>query len=388
MLDQPATMRDVGHLTSGSPSPDILLELDQEYGRILALLDASAALQRLIVHVPELTGVETAFTGELTEDGQMVLHLPVNLSDAVEGLAAPCAASLGGRVYSTGRPVWISDYRTADKITPRFRSAAEAEGLRAVIGVPIVHEGKVLGVLYGGNREHTNFADRTTSALEAVAARMATAHVVADRARHTAEVAVHEERRRLAVHLHDTVGAMLFTLHASIQRLGDEPQLDAEVRARLCSLEQQAAEASAALRGSMRILHAPPEQVALGVALREHCRAFADRTGVNARLITLSELPALSPAGLSALAYTAQEALLNVEKHAQARSVVVTVVATRGGVAVTVTDDGVGLVSGAVQPCGLGLASITQRVTRIGGTVGIEPTEDEIGVTVRAWVPA
>src|SRR5438128_2585950 len=83
-------------------------------------------------------------------DGQMVLHLPVNLSDAVEGLAAPCAASLGGRVYSTGRPVWISDYRTADKITPRFRSAAEAEGLRAVIGVPIVHEGKVLGVLYGG----------------------------------------------------------------------------------------------------------------------------------------------------------------------------------------------------------------------------------------------
>ena len=155
---------------------------------------------------------------------------------------------------------------------------------------------------------NTNFADRTTSALEALATRMATAHIVADRARHTAEVAVHEERRRLAVHLHDTVGAMLFTLRASIQRLGDEPLLDAEVRARLCALENQAADATAALRGSMRLLHAPPEQVALGVALREHCRAFADRTGINARLITLSELPALPPAGLSALAYTAQEA--------------------------------------------------------------------------------
>jgi signal transduction histidine kinase len=381
-------MRDVGHVTSGSPPPDLLLELDQEYGRILAMLDASAALQRLIVHVPELTGVDTAFTGEVTGDGQMVLHLPVNLSNAVEGLAAPCQASLGGRVYSTGRPVWISDYRTADKITPRFRSAAENEGLLAVIGVPIIHDGKFLGVLYGGNREKTNFGDRTTSALEVVAARMATAHAVADRARHTAEVAVCEERRRLAAHLHDTVGAMLFTLRASIQRLGDDPQLDAAVRAHLCTLEQQAAEASAALRGSMRVLHAPPEQVALGVALREHCRAFADRTGIDARLITLTELPSLSPAGIRALAYTAQEALLNVEKHAQARSVVVAVMATRGGVAVTVTDDGIGLPADTVQPCGLGLASITERVTRLGGTVAIEPTEDENGVTVRAWVPA
>ena len=379
-------MRDVGNLTPGPPPPDALLELDEEYGRILALLDASAALERLIVHVPELSGVETAFSGEVTGDGQMVLHLPVNLSDAVEGLAAPCGASLGGRVYATGRPVSISDYRVSDKITQRFRSAAEAEGLRAVIGVPIVHDGKVLGVLYGGNRENTNFADRTTSALEALATRMATAHVVADRARHTAEVAVHEERRRLAVHLHDTVGAMLFTLRASIQRLGDEPLLDAEVRARLCALENQAADATAALRGSMRLLHAPPEQVALGVALREHCRAFTDRTGVTARMITLTELPPLARSRIRVLTDFVREALLNAEKHARADSVVVSVFELRGGLAVSVSDDGVGLDKAYAEGDGLGLTATCERLARVGGTVTLGRNEDG-GVTVQAWIP-
>ena len=53
-------------------------------------------------------------------------------------------------------------------------------------------------------------------------------------------------------------------------------------------------EAAAALRGSLRALSAPPEQVALGVALRSDCRAFEDRTGIAARLITMTELPSLT----------------------------------------------------------------------------------------------
>ena len=52
------------------------------------------------------------------------------------------------------------------------------------------------------------------------------------------------------------------------------------------------------------------------------------------------------------------------------------------------TDDGVGLEAGDPRPGGLGLASITERVTRLGGTVSVGPTEDDHGVTVRTWVPA
>src|SRR5207248_2007970 len=143
-----------------------------------------------------------------------------------------------------------------------------------------------------------------------------------------------------------TVGAMLFTLRAGMRRLGDEPDLDPAVRARVVAMEQQAVEAAAALRGSLRVLNAPPEEVALGVALRAHCRAFADRTGVAARTLTLTDLPTLPPYRIRVLADFAREALLNIEKHARARSVVVSVFAVRDGIAVSVCDDGVGLSDG------------------------------------------
>jgi len=381
----------VSHMTrsrSLPPPPDTLLELEQEYTSILGLLDAPSAIQRLVIHVPELAGVETAFTGETDGRGQMILHQPVNLTERVEGLAAPMAASMGGQVFARRRTLWTSDYRTAAGITPRFKAAAEAEGLVAIIAVPMIHDGKVLGVLYGGNRQQTNFADRTVQALEHVATRMMTAQIVAERARRAAEVAVQEERCRLALDLHDSVGAMLFTLRAGIQRLCDEPALDLHVRTRLSALEQQAAEASAALRGSLHVLHAPPAQVALDVALRGHCRAFADRTGVEAQVITLNDPPPLPRSRIVALADTTREALLNVEKHAHAQHVVVSVFAARDGVSVAISDDGVGLDEDYARGDGLGLAAMSERIARVGGTVGIGPNEDNgDGVTVQAWVP-
>src|SRR5205085_845467 len=200
------------------------------------------------------------------------------MSDQVEGLVVPVGTGLGGRVLTTRRPLWVPDYCAAPDISDHFKPQASTEGLMAMIAVPIIHDGQLLGVLYGANRERTEFGDRTAAALEQVAARMTAAHLVAERARHAAEVAVHEERRRVALELHDTVGAMLFTLGAGIRRLGEEPGLDRAVRDRLCAIEQQAMEATAALRGSLRVLSAPPEQVALGVALREHSTAFQERT--------------------------------------------------------------------------------------------------------------
>jgi signal transduction histidine kinase len=218
-------------------------------------------------------------------------------------------------------------------------------------------------------------------------ARTAAAQVVAERARHVAEVAVHEERRRVALELHDSVGAMLFTLRAGLQRLRDEPGLDEDIRTRLTTLDEHATEASAALRGSLRVLSAPPEEVALCVALRGHCRAFQERTGIKARVITLTELPNLERSRVGALADAAREALLNVEKHAQAQSVVVSVFAVRDGVTMTVSDDGVGLDSDPATADGLGLAAMTEQVARVGGSVTVGRNDDD-GMTLQAWVPA
>jgi signal transduction histidine kinase len=369
------------------PLPDSVLSLDAEYGQILALLDRASATHRIMVHVPQTAGVDVAWVGELGGADRLVLQHTINaMTDDISGLVVPAGFGLGGRVLLSRRPMWVSDYCNSPEITHHFRTQVEAEGIKGMIAVPIVQDGQLLGVLYGANRSDAPFGDRTAQALERIAARAATAQVVAERARHAAEVAVHEERRRLALELHDSVGAALFTLRAGIQRLGDEPRLDAEIRDRLSTLDQQAVEAAAALRGSLRVLNAPPEQVALGVAVREHCRAFTERTGVTARMITLTELPALARSRIRVLADFVREALLNVEKHARAHSVVVSVFELRGGLAVSVCDDGVGLDQHYGDGDGLGLAMTCERLARVGGTVTLGRNEDG-GVTAQAWIP-
>ncbi|GAA1790650.1 GAF domain-containing protein [Planosporangium flavigriseum] len=381
-------MSDAGCRRNGRPRLDVLAELNEEYTEILALLDHHTAMRRLSSAVPKLTGVEVAFVGSPRGSQQLVLGDFVNdYTGVANGLVVPAGAGLGGKVLMARRPLWVSDYRESPEIGLDFMPHVTAEGVHAMIAAPILHDGRLLGVLYGADRYRHRFDDRTIHAFEQVAARMAAAQVIAERSRHAAEVAAHEERRRMALELHDTVGAMLFTLGAGIRRLHDEPNLDDTVRARLAMIDQQASEAIAALRGSLHVLSAPPEQVALGVALREHCRAFSERTGVIARMITLTELPGLAPARLRALADAAREALLNAEKHARAQSVVVSAFATRDGVMVTVSDDGEGIAADQTCHDGLGLAAVTDRLARVGGTLGVTENDDG-GVTVQAWVPA
>jgi signal transduction histidine kinase len=81
-----------------------------------------------------------------------------------------------------------------------------------------------------------------------------------------------------------------------------------------------------------------------------------------------------------------REALLNVEKHAQANSVLVSVFCANEGVTVAVADDGVGVRSSDSERPGLGLAALADALGRIGGYLTVGGNDDG-GVTVRAWVP-
>ena len=173
-------------------------------------------------------------------------------------------------------------------------------------------------MLYGSDRSEASYGDTEIASLEARATRAARAAVVADRVRNSAEVAVHEERSRIGLQLHDTVGAMLFTIGAGMRKLTDAVQDDPELKAQVELIQRQAMEASEVLRDSMRAYDAPPEAIALPIALRADCRAFEERTGTQARLVVLDELPMVHSSRAKALTDAVREALLNVEKHAAA----------------------------------------------------------------------
>jgi signal transduction histidine kinase len=200
------------------------------------------------------------------------------------------------------------------------------------------------------------------------------------------EVAVHEERQRLAEQLHDTVGALLFTISAGVRKLGADHSHDPDLLARLKVIERQTVEATAMFRESLQALHAPPDSLALAVSLRADVRCFEERTGIPIRLLVLDDLPPLPASRTSVLVAVVREALLNVEKHASATTVLVNAFRTHVGVAIAVHDDGIGLPAGWEDRGGLGLAAAGDRLGRIGGRIRVSGNGDG-GVTVRAWLP-
>jgi len=373
-----------------------VVELDQierEYAAVIALLDRSAAFRHAAALVPAEAGIDVGFAAERLDDLDTLAVCAVsgNRTDAFGDLVIPAGMGLSGKVASLRHPIVVSDYLREPGITHDFDPQWRAEGLRAAVAVPISRGHWFYGVLCGAAREPGDIPDRTIDAMMRLARQTGLAIEVADHAREMADVAVHEERRHLALTIHDSVGAILFSIGAAARDLETERECEPALRARLKFIEQQVAKASAQLRSALRSLNEVPQEVALGVALRAECRALEERTGMKAGCVVLGELPALEEGRAKVLLQAAREALHNAEKHARARSVVVSLHAVDGGVSLVVADDGVGLApgpaDGAAGPSsGLGLDATAERLARVGGQLNVSTNEDG-GCTMRAWMP-
>lgn len=120
-----------------------------------------AALQRL----RRTTGLPVAFGGLLTDSGQLrIAELSGTATRALSGLGVSAGNGLGGKSIALSRPCAVTDYRSSLHISHEYDTAVGAEGLRAVLAVPVVVRRKVRGVLYGAVREPRGFGDRTYNA--------------------------------------------------------------------------------------------------------------------------------------------------------------------------------------------------------------------------------
>ncbi|TCK21782.1 GAF domain-containing protein [Pseudonocardia endophytica] len=359
--------------------------LTREHTELVGLLDRRAAVRAAL----DLLSAEgdVAWLGESVDPGAPELTLAQVTGDhtgLLRGLAVSRGLGLTGKVHGTATPAWVDDYFGSAEITHTFDRLIDLEGIRRLLAVPVQRDGTLLGVLAVGARSDGSFGGRAAERAEAVADEVALAVAVAERARLAREVAVHEERTRLAADLHDSVGALLFAIGSGVAGLSDAVGADPELATRLQRLQDQANEASAALRDSLRTLRASPAALELSVALRADCHAFSDRTGVPAELVMLDDPPALAPSRCEAVVAAVREALLNVEKHAGASAVVVSVAVRSGVLVVAVTDDGVGI--GAGRTPGIGLTASTDAVRRLGGTLRVVP-DPQGGTTWRLELP-
>lgn len=308
-------------------------------------------------------------------------------------LQVPRGAGIGGKVLIVREPIAVTDYESDPNITHDFVDVVvNEEGLGPMIGVPLVAEDDIVGVLYTGSRSSAFLDNRMSSFLTQMADNVGPQLGLALQAERTAQMQVHEERQRIASELHDTVGQLLFGIGASARQLrGRLPPEAANLLDDLRSIEAQVSQAASYVRDAIRTI-TPSTAEALPVSLRLAAEEFSERSSVMSHVVVVGEPQSLSPTLEGLLLRVVREALHNVEKHAQATSVILTLHYGGHEAQVIVQDDGRGLPLDFEFPKmshgdrRWGLASLSKRLWSIGGELLLNPNEDG-GSTLRARIP-
>jgi signal transduction histidine kinase len=204
------------------------------------------------------------------------------------------------------------------------------------------------------------------------------------------EAGVLDERQRMAREIHDTLAQGLAGIITQLQAAQQRPGHAARHVANAAALARDS------LTEARRTVHAVEpaalEQARLPEAIGDVARKWAEVNNVPAVLTTTGAPRPMHPDVEVTLLRTAQEALANVAKHAQAGRVGLTLSYMEDLVTLDVRDDGVGFEpnvkrANGSRNGGFGLTGMRQRVQRLAGRLEIE-SEPGAGTAVSASVPA
>ncbi len=191
------------------------------------------------------------------------------------------------------------------------------------------------------------------------------------------ELAVAEERTRLAREIHDSLGHHLTLLSVQLQAASklvtlDPPRAATEIE----NARAIVAEALRDVRQSVSALRATTvQQLHPAEAVPRLIQEFADTTGivVNYQADDWQKLDFLSSARAITIYRTVQEGLTIVQKHAHASRVDVKLTRLADRVRVQVADNGVGLQPAEPMASGFGLMGLRERVELLGGSLTVQP---------------
>ncbi|HSI59173.1 MAG TPA: histidine kinase [Ideonella sp.] len=220
--------------------------------------------------------------------------------------------------------------------------------------------------------EHAIAASETARARKAADRELAASRQrLSELAQHL-QTSVERERAAIAREIHDDVGGSLSALKFDLAWMARHATTTPELKLRIDSAMETVTHA---LEASQRIMHnlrpAILEQ-GLVAALQWMANRFERRTGVACVFRTSHDNPQL-PAGVPLVAYrTAQEALTNISKHAQATKVSIDMSMAQGVLSLEVSDNGRGL-SGAdlAKVRSFGIRGLHERASTVGGWVDL-----------------
>ena len=311
-----------------------------------------------------------------------------------------------GRAAASGAPVIVED---ADSDPRVARWIVEPEGIRSFMHVPIKIGGQVFGVFNVNYAQPRAFGSEELRLFTALAQRAALVIENAQLYGRAQELAVVEERSRLARDLHDAVTQTLFSASLIADVLPRLWERDPQVgRVRLEEVRQLTRGALAEMRTLLLELRpAALVEAEMSELLRQLAEALRGRVRVPVTVEVDRECP-LPPEVKVALYRIAQEALNNVAKHANASQVTVSLHSSpfslpgsgAGGegaplslpgrgegvrVEMIIRDDGHGFDPHSAPPDHLGLGIMGERAEAINARLTIQSEVGRGTEVVVAW---
>ncbi|MET9161113.1 GAF domain-containing sensor histidine kinase [Streptomyces parvulus] len=302
-------------------------------------------------------------------------------ADTWRGLVLPVEGSLVGAAYARKAPVSSPDVTDDERISvgsPRFA------GLGPAVAVPVGAGERLRGVvLLVRAASAPGFTQEETGSLQVFAAQAAVAMELAERRRDAEQIALLEDRDRIARDLHDLAIQRLFATAMTLQSAGRFIQHD-----RAAERVQRAVgdldETIKIIRSTIFGLRSrDDDSTSSGLraravrAVAETAPALGFAPGIRMEGLLDSHVPKDTVEHLVAVL---TESLTNVARHAHAGRADVVLETDGTWVRLTVSDDGVGIPPGGHRS---GLRNMAERARGLGGEMRLESPDG--GGTRLVW---
>jgi len=297
--------------------------------------------------------------------------------------------SIVGWVAQAGEPILVNDVSEDS----RYRAVEALRDTKSELAVPVKIGNKVLGVLDIESGEVDAFGEADLYTAQTLADQLAVAIENARLYEETRQIAVMEERNRMAREIHDTLAqgfsGIILQLEAAEQALGEDVSAAERHLNQARSLARKSL--AEARRSVWNLRPQALEQLPLVEAIKQEVDKLSQGVGVNAQFNVFGMRHDLPPEIEAGLLRICQESLTNVRKHAKATEVEVNLTFNESAVELSVGDNGAGFrprASGGDEKKRdtFGLVSMRERSRGLGGTFEVQSRRGK-GTLVKVVIP-
>ncbi len=363
------------------------LETSAQVSReVTSILDIDALLAKVAELIGSAFGYYAVHIYLLDPAGDhLVFRASSNATPPQDQVLEADSSSLNGEVIRTNQAVLVNDVLS----DPRFMPDKHYPGIRAEMVIPLRIGKRIIGTLDLISAETDAFRPEDVVVAQSLGDQISIAIENARLYERSQELAVLEERNRLAREVHDAMNQSLYSIvlfagaaHKEAEKAGQDA-----IQRHLSRVEGMAQQALKEMR--LMIYELRPQELGqkgLVGALQQRLEAVEGSAGMAVDLLADGEVE-LPPAMEEGLYRIVQEALNNALKHASATAVTVSLHDAAGWLEIEVRDDGVGFDPANLSHArGLGLVSMRERASALGATLDIDSAPGE-GTCIRLRIP-